>query len=189
MHIAIEGLDGVGKTSTAKLVAERLGFAFIEKPLHYLTDKSGMEQYLYITKIINETMSQDFTAMFYGTGNLYLSYLKQDKNVVTDRYLCSTYFWNQNDGNTALFDYLAKACVPPDITIILFASASVRKARICHRNPNDPDLLSKVLPDSAYDRMKQFCERYSFPYIWIDTSESTLEDTVDQIIQYVKDMH
>lgn len=35
MHIAIEGLDGSGKTTTAQRVAEIIGFDFIEKPLHY----------------------------------------------------------------------------------------------------------------------------------------------------------
>lgn len=30
-HIAIEGMDGVGKTTTCKLLAERLGYKFIEK--------------------------------------------------------------------------------------------------------------------------------------------------------------
>jgi len=36
MHIAIEGMDGVGKTTVAKELARRLTFSFIEKPLHYL---------------------------------------------------------------------------------------------------------------------------------------------------------
>ena len=44
MHIAIEGLDGVGKTQTAKLLAKQYNFTFIEKPLHYLTDTNGMEK-------------------------------------------------------------------------------------------------------------------------------------------------
>ncbi len=38
MNIAIEGMDGSGKTSTAKMVAEILDFEFIEKPLHLITD-------------------------------------------------------------------------------------------------------------------------------------------------------
>jgi thymidylate kinase len=46
MHIAIEGLDGVGKTSTAKLLADEIGFKFIEKPMHYLTDVDGINNYI-----------------------------------------------------------------------------------------------------------------------------------------------
>ena len=41
MHIAIEGMDGAGKTSVAKLLAEKIGFKFVEKPLHYMLDEDG----------------------------------------------------------------------------------------------------------------------------------------------------
>ena len=33
-HISIEGMDGVGKSTTCRLVAERLGYIGVEKPLH-----------------------------------------------------------------------------------------------------------------------------------------------------------
>ena len=39
-HIAIEGMDGVGKTTTCKLLAERLGYKFIEKNLRFLFDEN-----------------------------------------------------------------------------------------------------------------------------------------------------
>ena len=35
-HISIEGMDGAGKSTTCKILAERLGYEFVEKPLHYL---------------------------------------------------------------------------------------------------------------------------------------------------------
>ena len=55
MHIAIEGMDGVGKTSVAELIAEKLGYQFIEKPLHLLLDEEGqMENYLKISSYINK---------------------------------------------------------------------------------------------------------------------------------------
>ena len=73
MHIAIEGLDGVGKTTASERVAERLGFDFIEKPLHYLTDREGTENYMRMTQYINGNLPADFTAMFYGLGNYFLS--------------------------------------------------------------------------------------------------------------------
>lgn len=42
-HISIEGMDGVGKSTTCKILAERLGYEFVEKPLHYLFDDSDNE--------------------------------------------------------------------------------------------------------------------------------------------------
>lgn len=36
MIIAIEGMDGVGKTTISKILANELGYLYVDKPLHYL---------------------------------------------------------------------------------------------------------------------------------------------------------
>ena len=36
IHISIEGFDGVGKTTICRLLTEKLGYEFVEKPLHFL---------------------------------------------------------------------------------------------------------------------------------------------------------
>lgn len=41
MHIAIDGLDGAGKTTAAREVARRLGFSYVEKPLSAVSDPEG----------------------------------------------------------------------------------------------------------------------------------------------------
>ena len=159
MHIAIEGLDGVGKTQTARRLAKQYGFQFVEKPLHYLTDVQGMDNYLRMMNIINTTMDPDFQALYYGLGNLYLRRLTKGKHVVTDRDLCSTYFWNKTKDNEMLFDELVRMCGLPDVIVILYADAEVRRKRILGRNANDPDLKEKILPDSSYKKMLEFVER------------------------------
>ena len=40
MHIAIEGMDGVGKTTAARNLAKILNFKLVEKPLHYMLDEN-----------------------------------------------------------------------------------------------------------------------------------------------------
>ena len=183
MHIAIEGLDGVGKTTASKEVARRLGFEFIEKPLHYLTDSEGAENYMRITEHINDNLPADFTAMFYGLGNYFLSSeLKKGKNIVTDRFLCSTYFCNCTESNRAFFDYLVGICEKPELTVILFSTTEVRRSRITSRNPNDPDLKNKVLSENEYEKMFTFCERYDMPYAVIDSSALSPKQTVERII-------
>ena len=92
MHIAIEGLDGVGKTDTAKRIAQRLGFKFLEKPLHLITDEEGLENYLRITAKVNENNNKLFRAQFYGTGNYLVSQLAKESKVITDRHLVSNYY-------------------------------------------------------------------------------------------------
>lgn len=181
MHIAIEGLDGVGKTQAAKLLAEQYNLTFIQKPLHYLTDTNGMENYLRMMKHINEAMDDDFKALYYGLGNLYLCRLANGINVVTDRYLCSTYFWNQTANNQILFDYLVRTAGLPDLTVILYADAEVRRQRILGRNANDPDLAEKVFPNNRYKKMIEFVQNYEANYVVVDNSEMDLNETVQEI--------
>jgi len=188
MHIAIEGLDGVGKTQTAKLTARELDFEFIEKPLHYLTDTEGMDNYLRIMNTINTQMGPDFTALYYGLGNLYLNTLSAGKNIVTDRYLCSTYFWNCTERNESFFDYLVSICRAPELTVILYADAPVRRQRIMGRDPNDKDLKNKVLPNEQYEKMVGFVQKYGMNYVLLDTSEMTLDAVVKKIVTFVHNL-
>jgi thymidylate kinase len=163
-------------------VAQELDFEFIEKPLHYLTDTEGMDNYLRIMNTINAQMEPDFTAMYYGLGNLYLNHLSEGKNIVTDRYLCSTYFWNCTDHNKKFFDYLVSICKAPDLTVILYADSEVRRQRIMGRDPNDKDLCNKVLPNERYEKMIDFVRTYSMNYTVLDTSEMDMKTVVKKII-------
>ena len=187
MHIALEGLDGVGKTHTAKILEKDLGLTLIEMPLHYLTDLEGRENYLRLTNYINDNTNSDFTAMFYGTGNFYLKFLIQGRNVITDRHIGSTYFWNYNGRNLEFFNYLVKVCGKPDLTVILLARAEVRRQRIFNRNPNDVDLKTKIFPDDAQNKLIEFVNRYSMNHICIDNSDLTPQETADLIAKAVRE--
>ena len=49
IHISIEGMDGVGKTTTCRLLAEKLGYKFVEKNLRFLFDENdGYDNYFRI---------------------------------------------------------------------------------------------------------------------------------------------
>ena len=183
MHIAIEGMDGVGKTTTAKLLAERLNFQFIEKPLHLLLDdEKTCDNYLKLSSYINSQNNIELKALFYGLGNAYLSNQYRDTDIITDRHLVSNYFWNSSNDNYELFDYLIKVCGKPDITILLYSDMLVRENRIKMRNSADCDLYEiNKFPD-AYEKMKYFLNRYKFEYYQIDNSNLSIEETVDKIV-------
>lgn len=186
MHIAIEGMDGVGKTSTAKLLAERLGFTFIEKPLHYILDEEGMKNYLRITSYINDNMGKEITSAFYGLGNIYTSDIAKEKSIVTDRHLASNYCWNGAEENHQYFDYLVRICGKPDFTFLLYAPAKERERRIRSRDPNDPDLKDKIFDDKQYDKLISFLNEYDMPYCVVDNNHMNLVDTIDCIIDILK---
>ena len=55
MHIAIEGMDGVGKSTISQRLANHLGFTLVEKPLKYLLDLEGEDQnYIRIRDYVNK---------------------------------------------------------------------------------------------------------------------------------------
>ena len=46
MVIAIEGMDGVGKTTISKRLAKTLKYIYVDKPLHYLLPGDEKNNYL-----------------------------------------------------------------------------------------------------------------------------------------------
>ena len=82
-HIAIEGMDGVGKTTTCKLLAERLGYKFVEKNLRFLFDENdGFDNYFKIRDKVNASPDRLFTSWFYGLGNIYLYTMFKNENII-----------------------------------------------------------------------------------------------------------
>ena len=76
-------MDGVGKTTTSKLLAERLGYLFVDKNLRFLFDDGdSYENYFRIRDRVNMSEDRLFTAWFYGLGNIYLHTLFKDKNKI-----------------------------------------------------------------------------------------------------------
>ena len=81
-HIAIEGMDGVGKTTASKLLAKRLGYKFIDKNLRELFDDGdSYDNYIRIRDKVNASPDRLFTAWFYALGNIYLHTAHEKENI------------------------------------------------------------------------------------------------------------
>ena len=119
MHIAVEGFDGVGKSTAAKKLAEILGFMLVEKPLHYLFDIEGNEQYIRIRDAVNKSKNKQFTGWFYGLGNIYLYERFKGKNIITDRHILSNYCWSGAPETDYIFDAIYNTVGAPDFTFLI----------------------------------------------------------------------
>lgn len=184
MHIAIEGMDGSGKTSTAKKVAEIMNYEFIEKPLHLLTDQENQfKNYMEVIDRVNQ-MEPKFKARFYGLGNFLVSRKAKEGDVVTDRHLVSNYYWNCVDDED-YFNTLVNECGHPNMTFVLYVSATERRKRIAERNPSDPDLNRNIFDDSCYEQMKCFLERQQMKYYFINSDNKGLDEVVQEIIEII----
>ena len=188
-HISIEGMDGVGKSTTCKLLAERLGYTFVEKPLHYLLDDNDeIIQYQKVAKRVNANSNRNFTAWYYGLNNIYLYEKFKDQNIVTDRHIVSNYCWSGTDYNKDIYNLILKKIGKPKLTVILYAKPESILARLKKRNINDSDIIKVSKSEKAYERMIYFCETKKLEYIVIDTTNKTPEESVDLILKRIEEL-
>ncbi len=180
-HIAIEGMDGVGKSTTCKLLAERLGFIFVEKGLQYLY--GSKEEYQRIARLVNANPDRNFTSWYYGLNNIFTYNQFKDKNIVTDRHIVSNYCWSGTKDNMDIYNLILKKIGKPTLTVILYARPEVIEGRLKTRNINDRDLSKVKQSEAAYERMIYFCELKKLPYMVIDTGKLKPEEIVNKIIE------
>lgn len=184
MLIAVEGMDGVGKTEISKYIGEKYNFTFIEKPLHYFYNDGVEKKYADLMKVANRMYDINDTIIkswYFSLGNIYVSRFFQDENVVIDRHLISNYYWNGDLESEPIFKALIETSGVPDLTIILYATPKTRMERLKKRDKNDPDLDDPDKMDDGYNKMIYFAEKFNLPYIVIDTENKTLEE-VEQVV-------
>ena len=184
IHISIEGMDGVGKSTTCQLLAEALGYKFVEKPLHYLFDETedSFENYLRIRDIVNANPNRVFTSWFYGLGSIYMYERFKDDNIITDRHFASNYAWSGSDTNDEVYDLLIKKLGKPKLTVILYSPSEVIEQRLISRDKNDRDIAKAKKSEIIYSRMIEFCNKKRLPYMVIDTSNLTPQQVVVEIL-------
>lgn len=179
MHIAIEGIDGVGKSTAARNLAKELGFRLIEKPLHFLFDENGMdENYIRIRDEVNKSKNKAFTGWFYGLGNIYLYEKFKGENIITDRHILSNYCWSGEESTDYIFDAIYKTTGAPDFTFLIYADPSEVEKRLKRRSSSDPDLKKVAYIPAAYEKMKRILQRYDMPGLLIDTTNLTEKEVV-----------
>ena len=182
MHIAVEGFDGVGKSTAAKKLADKLGFLLVEKPLHFLLDEEGDKEYIRIRDAVNKSSNKHFTGWFYGLGNIYLYEKFKGQDIITDRHILSNYCWSGAPETDYIFDAIYKTIGAPDFTFLISAAPEVIEKRMKKRNPNDSDLRKVQYIKTAYEKMQSVLFRYQMPGMVIDTTELNEEAVVELMI-------
>lgn len=176
MIIAVEGMDGCGKSSVAKALAKKLKYEYCAFP-----NKSFFEmdnaQYKKLCRKVYNLEDSYCKALFFGFGNIIATKNIKD-GVVIDRHLLSNYFWNGTNESEIIFEMLLKLIGSPDLTIILYAGNQERMNRIYQRNPNDLDLTDPEKMVFGYDKMISFASKYSLPFIIINTEKYDLNKTI-----------
>ncbi|MDD4795862.1 MAG: AAA family ATPase [Bacilli bacterium] len=184
MKIAIEGMDGVGKTTIAKKIAEDNGLMYIDKPLHYFFEDNAENGYADLMKMANRLYDVDdpvIRSWFFGLGNLVCFRKFQDQGFVVDRHFVSNYFWNGSDESYQVFESMINIISVPDLTILLYATPETRLKRLIKRDPNDKDITDPEKKVDGYDKMLKFVELFKLPYLFINTEDKTIDEIVNEI--------
>ncbi|MDD4282657.1 MAG: AAA family ATPase [Bacilli bacterium] len=183
MLVAIEGMDGSGKSSISKEVAKRVNYKYVDKILKdiYLIPEETFDN---LCEQVNKSNNETFKAMFYGFQNLLVTLLKG--NIIIDKHVLATYFWNGYDENEQLFNIFVNNGVIPDLTIILYSSIETRIKHIKLRDKNDKDLFDDKKTSFGYDKMLDFAEKCSMPYIFINGDPLSFEQIISQIVELIK---
>lgn len=178
MKIAIEGMDGSGKTSVAKAVSKLTGYKYLERPMENFW---GLDKNTYdsMCRKMWDMNDPDKTLWFFGLGHLLAVSGEENQNVILDRHILSTYFWDGNENNQHVFQSLVNCGVLPDLTIILYANVETRINRIRARDSKDEDLTLDKVTEYGYDKMLEFAEHYQMPYIMIDTEKLNMEEVIN----------
>ena len=191
MMIAVEGMDGVGKTEISKHICDNHGFTFIEKPLHYFYNDGAEKKYADLMKVAKRVydINDDVLKSWYiALGNLYVARMFKEENIVIDRHLVSNYYWNGSIDSDPVFQALIDTSGTPDLTILLYATPKTRMARLAKRDKNDPDLYDPEKQDDGYDKMIRFLQKYNLPYLVINTENITLDEVKTIVDNEIKKM-
>lgn len=190
MKIAIEGMDGVGKTTVAKQLAKRNNYTYIGNAIHRLfgIEDEKNDFYTFFQKKEDEIFLHSgndiLRAWLCSLGNIYTA--TQNENVVVDRHLLSNFQQNGTKENAIIYQTLIRLIGIPDLTIILYASPEVRLQRIYNRNKNDKDLYDEKIKIDEYDKMIKFAKKFDMPYIFINTEKKEIYEIVEEIEYRIK---
>lgn len=191
MKIAIEGLDGSGKTTVAKYISDYYKISYVDKSFKYILGKYDEEIDLTndeIKKYEKTVCRYDdslIKAMYYGLGNIY-DLRHRIEDVVIDRYLGSNYFWNGDDSTELLFSIFAEASSNNVLTIILNASLEERTKRIRKRDFSDKDLQYKELRVDNCDKIINFYKKYNLPVFIIDVDNKSIDEVNKEVISVIE---
>ena len=185
MIIAVEGIDGAGKTSVAKKLSEKLRFTYIEKAIRsafsinkdvYISLRESLKAY---TK-----ENPDVMAIFFLLNNVICNVSAE--NIIADRYLMTNYFFYGNEKNKPLYTAFLETMGKPDYTVVLTADKDTLIKRIRSRGLSKEDEekeLRKVNQKILFeDKVVPFLEENNLKYIVVNTSNLSADEATNIIL-------
>lgn len=186
MIVAIEGMDGVGKTTVAREIEKKLHYKYVKDPLKELLELDDEKLRKLSDKIFCFDDSR-IKAWYLALGDIYALSYHRNENIIMDRHVLLNYFWNGNQESEEIFRTQISAFGKPDLTILLYASPDIRMKRISKRNPNDPDLFKENMKVYGYDKLISFLQTYQYPYVIVDTEKKSIQEVIEECMKVIRE--
>lgn len=173
VFISLEGVDGVGKTTVAKILAADNSFIYYKSP-------SG--PFAQLRKEIDEHAKPIERYCFYRLATQFdsvqISRLLEKGSVVCDRYIASTAAYHIAMDDRIRYIHDESGLLKPHFAFLLSARSDIRNKRLFER--------AKISSDIEIERNSNFLDRVSeifksFDLIYIDTSYITAEEVAKKI--------
>jgi len=180
--IALEGIDGSGKTTVCKLLSKKMKAYLYKTPSWPFAN---------LREIIDKTVDIKSRFYFYLSSVFHASAeieeLLKKRHVVCDRYILSTLCYHRASGSSfKLFNETYLDIIIPDFTFFLNADYEVRMKRIAIREHIDH---SDVLNSAFHDREYQDKVKYEFAtytnMVWVNTNDRSPKDVTELIYQEI----
>jgi len=124
MLIALEGLEGVGKTTIGQMAAQIIGATYIKSPSPELNPVRGF---------VAASMEPLANFYFYLSGLIILQNQIQEAMksgpVIVDRYIDSTIAYHNFGSDFSVPSYERQAIRMPDLTVEVYCDEEVRNSR------------------------------------------------------------
>ena len=162
VFIVFEGLDGSGKSTCAKRVADELGAEFMTTP--------SVEMRAYREDIITsfagcqEACQLFYLATVFAASARASDLLSGGRSVVLDRYFLSTQAYAAFRGSTLDLETIARQLLPADITVFLDVPLSTRRARVSKRGATVAD-RETMSPEADAALLRTHAERFGLPVV------------------------
>ena len=189
MIVAVEGMDGAGKTTICSHIERAFNFINIDKPTKYLfiDDNGNIDYKSYFEALDMIYKSNELSrSKFFGKGNFLAVTKYPNSNIVLDRHLASNYYWNGNKKLYNFYKELIKICGKPDLTIYLDATPQTRYKRLKKRNFNDFDLNDPTIFTNGLEKNIEFLEDFGFNYKIIYTDNKNIKEVCREVDHVLK---
>lgn len=180
MFIALEGVDGSGKSTLCSILAERLGAISYSTP---------PKKYLAFREQVDKNASKEEHYRFYRDGiydasNEIGAILKNNGKVVSDRYWLSTYTYHQVMGVPVSMDDFSHI-IMPTMTIILSLNSNIQISRMLCRGMTVGDRKMLDQQQEIAVAFYQNVLKNGIPFLMIDTQCFSPKECTEIIIKAV----